>query len=626
MAVRADGRFPPDEELRATWPPVASRAMTTRMSLTWMVMPALLLLPPAADARAVIDAYPGPAFRHASPTTRITLAGVQAADLGAVSVVGERSGAHTGTLRPLRVLPGAVFTPDRPFAPDERVRVTTTHRVRGTGGAAAYHFRVASPVAGSWKSPLAPPLMTRVPGRPCRPHRSALHTIDGPVPPGRCLMLRGGAAPRPGRLLVSPRPPTEADHAQPALMVLSGRGRILWYQPRGGVVHDLNMQRYRGEPVLTYFLRAGGGEDRHEILDRRYRTIARVFPGNGYHANAHEFQLTSRDTAYMGMYVPVRLHGSGIKITDFVIQEIDVPTGDVLFEWHALDHVPRAASYVPRPTTGWAWDYFHGNSIEPPSPGRRTLIVSARKTSAVYGIDRTTGRVRWVLGGKRDQFRLGPARRFCAQHDARVLRGGDLSVFDNGGTQLPGDCGKHPARVLRFRLDIARKRVRLIRSVGSRTSSDDGGGLWPSAVGSARWQHDGDVLVNWGNTGRISEISPRGTVRFRLQLGFWSYRAVRAGWRGRPGGRPAVAAYRRDGTVDVWASWNGATHVRRWRVLAGPEPDRLGATGTSAAFDGLETHVRVRTRARLVAVQAIGADGQVLATSAPTSVRKAGGS
>jgi len=599
--------------------------MTTRMSLTLMIVPALLL--PASPARAgtVISVYPGPAFRHASPTTELTLTGVPAADLGGLSVVGERSGAHAGTLRPLRGVPGAVFTPDRPFAPSERVRVATDHRVRGARGASTFSFRVSVPVAGSWKSPSAPPLMTRVPHRTCRPRQQQLHTIGGPPPIGRCMTRPGGAARPPGRLLVSPRPPTGASRAQPALMMLSGRGRLLWHQPRGGVVHDLNMQRYAGEPVLTYYLRAGGGQDRHEILDQRYRTIARVFPGNGYHANAHEFQLTSRDTAYMGMYVPVRLHGSASKVTDFVVQEIHVPTGDVLFEWHALDHVPRSASYVPRPTTGWAWDYFHGNSIEPPSPGRRTMIVSARKTSAVYGIDRLTGRVRWVLGGKRDQFQLGPRLRFCAQHDARVLRGGDLSVFDNGGTQLPGDCGKHPARVLRFRLDTAHRRARLVRSVGSRISSDDGAGLWPSAVGSARWQRDGDVLVNWGNTGRISEVAPDGSVRFRLQLGVWSYRAVRADWRGRPDGRPAAAARRAGRTVEVWASWNGATHVRRWRVLAGPEPDRLGATGAGAAFAGLETRMLVRTDSRMVAVQAIGSDGEVLATSAPISVRDEAG-
>ena len=595
------------------------------MSLTLLVLPALILPAAAARADATVSAYPGPAFRHASPTTEITLVGVAAADLGEISVVGGRSGAHEGTLRPLRALRGAVFTPDRPFVPSEHVQVTTDHRVRGAGGASAYSFRIASPVAGSWKSPSAPPLLTRVHHSACRLHQPDLLTIDGPPPIGRCMERPSGAAPRPGRLLVSPRPPTGASRAQPALMVLSGLGRILWYQPRDGVVHDLNMQHYRGKPVLTYFLRAGGGEDRHEVLDRRYRTIARIFPGNGYHANAHELQLTSRDTAYTGMYVPVRLHGSGIKITDFVIQEIDVPTGDVVFEWHALDHVPRSASYVPRPTTGWAWDYFHGNSIEPPRPGRRTLVVSARKTSAVYGIDRVTGRVRWVLGGKRDQFHLGSARRFCAQHDARVLPGGDLSVFDNGGTQLPGDCGKHPARVLRFRLDTARKRVRLVRSVGSRISSDDGAGFWPSAVGSARWQGDGDVLVSWGNTGRVTEVSPDGDVRFRLQLGVWSYRAVRASWQGRPDGRPAIAARRAGGDVEVWASWNGATHVRRWRVLAGPAPDRLGSTGAGAAFGGLETHMVVTTGAAVVAVQALGSDGEVLATSAPLIVPAAGG-
>ena len=372
--------------------------------------------------------------------------------------------------------------------------------------------------------------------------------------------------------------------------------------------------------MLTYFHRAPEGPDRHEILDRHYHEVARVVPGNGLNANAHEFQLTGRGTAFLGMYVPVRLQGSGIKITDFVIQEIDVRTGDVVFEWHALDHVPRSASYVPRPDSGWAWDYFHGNSIEPPRPGGRTLIVSARKTSAVYGIDRVTGRVRWVLGGKHDQFGLPAARRFCAQHDARRLPDGDLSVFDNGGTQLPGNCGKHPARVMRFQLDTKRKRARLVRVLGSRGSSDDRAGFRPSAVGSARWQPGGGVLVSWGNTGRVTEISRRGRVRFKLQLGVWSYRAVRAHWRGRPGGRPAVAARRTRGGIDVWASWNGATHVRRWRVLAGPAPERLGHTGAGAAFAGLETRIRVRSAARYVAVQALGAGGAVLTTSAPVAV------
>ena len=401
------------------------------------LLPALVMLLPApAGAAATVAAYPGPAFGHASPVTEITLVGVGADELDGLAVVGARSGRHDGALRPLRAERGVVFSPAEPFAAGERVRVDVGHPVRGAGGASSYTFRTSEPVAGSWKSPDAPPLLMRVHHDACRLRRAVLRTIDAPAPVGRCMVRAGGAPPR-GRLLVSPRPPTGATLARPALMVLSGGGQILWYQPREGVVHDLNMQRYRGEPVLTYYLRAVSGPWRHEIVDRHYRVVGRVVPGNGYGANAHELQLTGRDTAYAGMYVPVRLHGSRIKITDFVVQEIDVPTGDVLFEWHALDHVPRSGSYVPRPRTGWSWDFFHGNSIEPPASGGRTLIVSARKTSAVYGIDRVTGRVRWVLGGRKDQFGLGAGRRFCAQHDARRLPGGDLSVFDNGGTQLP---------------------------------------------------------------------------------------------------------------------------------------------------------------------------------------------
>ena len=108
-------------------------------------------------------------------------------------------------------------------------------------------------------------------------------------------------------------------------------------------------------------------------------------------------------------------------VTDFVIQELDLPSMDVLFEWHALDHVPPAATYQRRPPAPYSWDYFHGNSIEPPGADG-TILVSARNTSAVYGIDRATGALLWTLGGKLDDFglvRRHPGRQFCAQHDAR---------------------------------------------------------------------------------------------------------------------------------------------------------------------------------------------------------------
>src|SRR5205085_3527838 len=111
--------------------------------------------------------------------------------------------------------------------------------------------------------------------------------------------------------------------------------------------------------------------------------------------------------------------------------------GVVRFEWRSADHVAPADSYERAPAGGRAWDYFHGNSIAPPSPGHPTVVISSRNTSALYGVDPRTGRTRWILGGKRDQFHIGralPGFPFCAQHDVHRLPNGDIMLFDNGGT------------------------------------------------------------------------------------------------------------------------------------------------------------------------------------------------
>src|SRR6478735_3562654 len=65
-------------------------------------------------------------------------------------------------------------------------------------------------------------------------------------------------------------------------------------------------------------------------------------------------------------------------------------------------------------------------------------------------------------------------------------------------------------------------------------------------------------------------------------------------------------------TVDVWASWNGATEIHWWRVLAGAAASSLRPVGPRVAIADLETHLRVRTSSRLVAVRALDAAGHQL--------------
>jgi hypothetical protein len=578
---------------------------------------------PAAGSSRVVT-FPGPAWRAASPGTGITFHGITAAALRRLRVSGSITGTHAGRLRPLRLGRGAVFTPATPFRPGERVSVrggaprvpqfafTIARPVTERLGGEDRHARRARGTASRGAS------ATGAGGGvgTCTPRRRRFRTRPRFRPVGICVIRPPDATTTRGRILVTPK---TRPNGQQALMILRNDGRLLWYVRRRGYVRDLRTVRFRGRRLLAFFQFRSRRRAHYVLMNRRYRVVRRIFPGNGLRMNMHDLQLTRRGTAYFAAYQAVRDPVRGL-VTDYVLQERDLRTRQVLFEWHSLDHVRPSASYKPRPTDGTSWDYFHGNSIDPPRRRHGMIVVSARNTSAVYGIHRRTGSVRWTFGGRRDRFglvRRRPEWQFCGQHDVRRLPGGDLLLFDDGGRGVnPRACPVHPARVMRFRLHRRRGTVELVRAIPSGPASATGAGFFPGGLGSARRQPNGDVFVSWGTAGVLSDVRPGGEVRLALRLGRYSYRAVRSRWAGRPRGRPAVAARRRrDGAIDVWASWNGATHIRRWRVLAGRSRRRLMPVGTRVRFAGLETPMRVRTRRQLVAVRAFAANGRAVGRS-----------
>ena len=128
------------------------------------------------------------------------------------------------------------------------------------------------------------------------------------------------------------------------------------------------------------------------------------------------------------MHLPGTAPGKLSPVLDSLIQEVDIRTGLVVWEWHGLGHIPLGDSYATTATSSTD-DVYHLNSIEMLSGGR--LLVSARDTSAVYEIDQATGRIAWTLGGKASSFRLGPGARFYFQHDAQMLPGNRVSLFDD---------------------------------------------------------------------------------------------------------------------------------------------------------------------------------------------------
>ena len=70
----------------------------------------------------------------------------------------------------------------------------------------------------------------------------------------------------------------------------------------------------------------------------------------------------------------------------------------------------------------------------------------------------------------------------------------------------------------------------------------------------------------------------------------------------------------------AYASWNGATDVVRWQVLAGPGAGQLKPLQT-VAKNGFETPIRLTKSAAFYAVKALGRDGNVLGTSVAVAPR-----
>jgi hypothetical protein len=447
-------------------------------------------------------------------------------------------------------------------------------------------------------------------GRDCRLVTARFHTHPDFRPVRMCVWHRAERSTAAGQILLTPWRSSTNDNAA---MMLTRDGRLLWYRRYSGGVRDLKVVRYRGRPALAYFT---WGHRAYSLLDRHYREVQRIRT-RGHLTDMHELAITPQGTAYVGSYHNLRRRGTHEWIRDYTIQEIDLESRKRLFEWHASDHVPLSASYAPRPRGKAPWDFFHGNSIEPPTSRDRTIVVSARNTSSVYGIDRKTGRVRWILGGKQDQFGLSRRRgaRFCAQHDVRRIRGG-ITMFDNG---LLRGCPRHAARELRFRLRPSRRRARVVGAIPS--SAVHRAGFFPWGLGSARRLPGGHLLVSWGNEPYVTEHTPGGRVVFGLRLRANTYRAVRVRWEGRPTDPPAVVARRRGRGTDVWASWNGATNVHAWRALAGSSPDELHAIRPTVRWADFETRIRLPDRFAYVAVRALDRSGHTVGRSATVKVR-----
>ena len=150
----------------------------------------------------------------------------------------------------------------------------------------------------------------------------------------------------------------------------------------------------------------------------------------------------------------------------------------------------------------------------------------------VTKINRTTGDIIWRLGGKNNQFTFinDFPYGFTAQHDARRIPNGNITIFDNGFFHdFP------QTRAIEYSLDEVNMTATLVREIISPIG-------FPSIrTGNIQTLPNGNTLIGWGrssasSTFMVTEHDDNDDIVFQLTTiqssGFgYSYRAFKYPWR-----------------------------------------------------------------------------------------------
>ncbi|KAK1752928.1 ASST-domain-containing protein [Echria macrotheca] len=438
--------------------------------------------------------------------------------------------------------------------------------------------------------------------------------------------------------------------------IFRDNGDLVWSGYGIYSIWSTNFQagRWKGKDVLFSFegdhnAGYGHGHGHVTIMDQHYETIRELRAGNHKLVDKHEFHIVNEETGLIQIYQPVPRDltawgGSPEQqwIVNAIIQELDISTGRLLFEWSSLDYVSPDEAVLPlnpgQAGSGYnssdAWDYFHINSVDKDAAGN--YLISARDACAVLKINGTDGSVIWRLNGKRSDFTVDDDAKFCFQHHARWLAQDDhvevISLYDNSAHGSEHGTGRevHTAEFSSgkiVKLDTRKWTAHLVQGY----YPPKGYKLLSKSQGSTQVLASGNVLVNWGSEGAVTEYKASGEVVFHaymdsgdLAKGVENYRAFKYNWTGLPNEEPAIVALsREDGTgTTVYVSWNGDTETAVWRFFEVTDAYGSRSFLGEAERTGFETALFVPGRGELtrVSAEAVDTHGRVLRVTSEVGV------
>lgn len=259
------------------------------------------------------------------------------------------------------------------------------------------------------------------------------------------------------------------------------------------------------------------------LLDENFQKIKELTqiasnPQNGLIEN-HESLLLDDNHYILSRYQNEEIYINDLpsKIVALVLQEIK--DGKVIFEWNSRNYPELLEESLDACAYQTVYqDYLHFNSLII-DPKDNNLIVSFKRPSTIYKINRKTGAIMWRLGGKKDEFGLSPKQVFTNQHTATLTQDGFIMVYDNHTDEINSSClgsfkyyKQNHSRILKFKIDEESKKLLDFQEIPLKYHSIYMGSVFETGTDS--------YIVGYGTASQAAaeEINSNGKVLWRFKL------------------------------------------------------------------------------------------------------------
>jgi hypothetical protein len=461
-----------------------------------------------------------------------------------ITVIGSKSGAHTGDFLLSDDNQTIVFNPHKAFDYDETVTVSVKQGIRTTTNfdVPEYSFNFKTEIEGIIQiydgvfdedKNLIGNLSYNSGGE-----NLFLDTL--PAPPITIDSLNNPSA---GYIFMATWDRNLPHQYGNFIFILDSIGHIIDSVRVNGAPYDFRIQP---NGLLSYALgdfvgNVPGPEEelQHMVLDSTFAVVDSFKMKNGYVADFHEFLMLPNGHVMMMSYHTIIFDMSTIvpggqtncELVINIIQEQDKDR-NVVFEWRNIDYIPITDSDLDLTASRINYSTLNGFDLDDDG----NILASFRNHSEIMKISRATGEVMWRMGSPRSEFTYVGEHEENApyyharQHNILRLPNGNISLFDNGEFHQPPY-----SRGVEYAIDEVNKVATLVSEIRY-----PNGNIFCVTAGNAQRLPNGGWFIGYGvphpqNVKRNAvEYHPDGSIALELSLpnGILAYRVYKLPWKG----------------------------------------------------------------------------------------------